>query len=354
MADEEKYFKGRGAQVKPQNPYLKQYYASEHFEGIDEPFIAEKPKTQVFYEYPKKVVNKVDSPDVGMGYSLNAYQGCEHGCIYCYARNSHQYWGYDAGLDFESKIIVKPDAPKLLEQQLLKPGWRPQPIVLSGNTDCYQPLERKYKLTRQLLEIFLKYRHPVGIITKNALITRDLDILKKLASQDLIHVSFSITTLDEKLRSLLEPRTATAASKLNAMKLLSDAGIPVGLMHAPIIPGLTHHEIPAVLKAAAESGARSAGYTIVRLNGSIAEIFSDWLKKNFPDRYNKVWSQIAEVHGGKVNDSSWGRRMKGSGQIAEIISRLFLIHKQKYFANKSLPPYNLNIFRRGANLNLFE
>lgn len=348
------YLKGRGSQIKPHNPYLKYQYSADHVEGVDESFLPEKPLTSVFYESPKKIVNKVDSPDVGMAYSLNAYQGCEHGCIYCYARNSHQYWGYDAGLDFETKIVIKPDAPKLLEEHLLNKRWSPQPIVLSGNTDCYQPLERKYKLTRQLLRIFLKYRHPVGLITKNALITRDLDLLEELASEKLVHVYFSITSLDEKIRSLLEPRTATAKSKLNAMEQLTKAGVPVGVMNAPIIPGLTHHEIPHVLKAAAEHGALSAGYTMVRLNGSIAEIFSDWLEKNFPDRYKKVWSQISEVHGGSVNDSAWGRRMTGAGNIADVIARLFEIHKKKYFSGKCMPAYNLKAFRRGANLNLFE
>ena len=354
MPEHEEYIKGRGAQVQPGNPYLRQHYASDHPEGVDESLIAGKPLTRVFYEYPKKIVNKVDSPDVGMGYSLNAYQGCEHGCTYCYARNSHQYWGFDAGLDFESKIVVKPDAPQLLEKHLLRKSWKPQPIILSGNTDCYQPLERKFKLTRQLLQIFLKYRHPVGIITKNALITRDLDILRQLAAENLVHVYISITTLDENLRTLMEPRTATAASKLKAMKMLSDAGVPVGVMNAPVIPGLTHHEIPAILKVAAENGALSAGYTVVRLNGSIGEVFGNWLRKNFPDRHNKVWSQISELHGGKVNDSSWGRRMSGSGEIAEVISRLFKIHRQKYFGDKGFPSYNFDKFRRRANLNLFD
>lgn len=351
--NEDKYLKGRGAQVKPHNPFLMQQYVTEHPEGLDEEMLSEKPPTLVFYEKPRKIVNKVDSPDVGMAFSLNAYQGCEHGCIYCYARNTHQYWGYDAGLDFETKIIVKPEAPALLEKHLLTKNWTPQPIVLSGNTDCYQPLEKKYELTRQLLKIFLKYRHPVGLITKNTLVTRDVDILQELARHSLVHVHLSITTLDEKLRRIMEPRTATAKGKLQAIEKLSEAGIPVSIMHAPIIPGLTHHEIPSVLKAAADHGALGAGYTIVRLNGSIGEIFSDWLKKNFPDRYNKVWSQICEVHGGSVNDSTRGRRMVGDGKIAEVIGKMFSIHRKKYFEGRSIPPYNLNIFRRGANLNLF-
>lgn len=349
----EEYHKGRGAQIRTSNPFLKQEYVAEHIEGLDEELLPEKITTQVFYETPKKVVNKVDSPDVGMGYSLNPYQGCEHGCIYCYARKTHEYWGYNAGLDFETKIIVKKNAPELLEKHLLQRSWKPQPIMLSGNTDCYQPLERKLGITRRLLEIFLKYRHPVGIITKNVTLLRDLDILSELAKNRLVHVSLSVTTLDEKLRSVLEPRTASAAKKLNAIQQLTAAGVPVTIMNAPIIPGLNHHEIPKVLKAAADHGALSAGYTIVRLNGFIGEVFEDWLRKNFPDRFNKVWNQICEVHDGHVNDSEFGRRMKGAGNIADIIAQLFISSKEKYMGGRQIPEYDLTKFRRGGNYSLF-
>lgn len=350
---EEGYHKGRGAQIKTANPFLKQEYVTEHIEGLDEEMLPEKMATQVFYETPKKVVNKVESPDVRMAYSLNPYQGCEHGCIYCYARKTHEYWGYNAGLDFETKIIVKKNAPELLERQLLQKSWKPEPILLSGNTDCYQPLERKLGITRKLLQVFLKYRHPVGIITKNVTVLRDIDILAELAKDRLVHVVFSITTLDEKLRSLLEPRTASAVKKLQAIHQLSNAGVPVTIMNAPIIPGLNHYEIPKVIKAAADHGALSAGYTIVRLNGYIGEVFEDWLKKNFPDRFNKVWNQICEVHGGHVNDSQFGRRMRGEGNIADIIAQLFNSSRDKYMGGREIPPYDLTKFRRGGHYSLF-
>lgn len=349
----EAYHKGRGAQIKTSNPFLKQKYITEHLEGLDEEMIPEKLTTQVFYETPRKIVNKVDSPDVRMGYSLNPYQGCEHGCIYCYARKTHEFWGYNAGLDFETKIVVKKNAPELLEKHLLQRAWKPQPIMLSGNTDCYQPLERKLGITRKLLEIFLKYRHPVGIITKNVTMLRDIDILHALAKVNLVHVTLSITTLDEKLRSLLEPRTASAIKKLGAIRELTAAGVPVTIMAAPIIPGLNHDEIPKIIKAAADHGALSAGYTIVRLNGMIAEVFEDWLRKNFADRFNKVWNQICEVHGGNVHDSTFGRRMRGEGNIADIIAQLFNASKAKYMGDREIPPYDLTKFRRGGNYSLF-
>lgn len=320
MKDE--YLKGRGAQFKTHNKFLKNQYVTEHIEGLDEPLLS-APTTQVFYEEAKKVVNKVPSPDLGIMYSLNPYQGCEHGCVYCYARNTHEYWGFSAGLDFESKIVVKKNAPALLEKFIMHPAWQTVPISISGNTDCYQPLERKLEITRELLKVFARYRHPLGMITKNGLILRDLDLLKDLASENLVHVYISITTLDEKLRSMMEPRTASARKRLQTIETLAKAGVPVGVMNAPIIPGLNHHEIPQVLKAAADHGAASAGMTIVRLNGSIAQIFEDWLRKNFPDRFDKVWNQICSMHGGQVNDSQFGRRMVGEGHFAEVIHQLF-------------------------------
>lgn len=348
----EEYFKGRGAQIKTQNRFLKAQYVEEHIEGIDEPLLS-APTTQVFYETPKKVVNKVTSPDLGMMYSLNPYQGCEHGCIYCYARNTHEYWGFSAGIDFESKIIVKKNAPELLEKFLLHPDWHAVPISLSGNTDCYQPLERKLQITRRLLKVLANYRHPVGMITKNSLVLRDLDILQDLAKDNLVHVFVSVTTLDEKLRGIMEPRTASARKRLLVIEALTKAGIPAGIMNAPVIPGLNHHEIPQVLKAASEHGALSAGMTVVRLNGAIGPLFKDWLGKNFPDRFDKVWNQISSLHGGNVNDSKFGRRMTGEGNIAEAIHQLFRVSKKKYFSGRQMPPINLTLFRKGGNLSLF-
>jgi len=349
---DESYFKGRGAQIKTENRFLKSQYVTDHIEGLDEPLL-ESPTTQIFFETPKKIVNKVDSPDLSMMYSMNPYQGCEHGCIYCYARNTHEYYGFSAGLDFESKIIVKKNAATLLEQHLLNKNWNAVPIMLSGNTDCYQPQEKKFEITRKLLKVFATYRHPVGMITKNSLILRDLDLLKDLASDNLVHVYISITTLDEDLRRILEPRTASSIKRLKTIEELSKAGVPVGVMNAPIIPGLNHHEIPQVLKAAADHGAMAAGMTVVRLNGSIGKIFEDWLRKNFSDRFVKGWNQISSFHGGNVNDSQFGRRMSGEGQIADAIHQLYRASKKKYFSGKQMPAYDLTKFRKGGNLSLF-
>ncbi|MBS1682296.1 MAG: PA0069 family radical SAM protein [Bacteroidetes bacterium] len=349
---DDSYFKGRGAQIKTGNKFLQAEYVTDHIEGLDEPLL-ENPHTQIFYESPKKIINKVDSPDLAGMYSMNPYQGCEHGCIYCYARNTHEYYGFSAGLDFESKIIIKKNAPQVLEQQLLSKNWNAAPIMFSGNTDCYQPQERKQQITRRMLQVLAKYRHPVGMITKNGLITRDIDLLQDLAKDHLVHVMISITTLDEDLRRQMEPRTASALKRLKTVEELSKANIPVGIMNAPIIPGLNHHEIPQVLKAASEHGALTAGMTIVRLNGSIGKIFEDWLKKNFPDRFEKVWNQICAMHGGNVNDSQFGRRMRGDGNFADAIHQLFRSSKKKYFAGKEMPPYNLTKFRKGGAYSLF-
>ncbi|GAB1446535.1 MAG: PA0069 family radical SAM protein [Cyclobacteriaceae bacterium] len=350
---QENYLKGRGAQIKPENKYLKTQSSTDHIEGLDEQLL-EDPQTQIFQETAKKIVNKVNSPDLHFGFSMNPYQGCEHGCIYCYARNTHEYYGFSAGLDFESKIIVKQNAPALLEKHLLQPNWQAAPIMLSGNTDCYQPQEKKFEITRKMLQVLLKYRHPVGIITKNALIIRDIDILKELANNRLVNVMISITTLNEALRRQMEPRTASAAKRLQTIETLTKAGIPVGVMNAPIIPGLNHHEIPTILKAAADHGAVACGISVVRLNGAISKIFEDWLRKSFPDRFEKVWNQISELHGGAVSDSAFGRRMTGIGNIAHAIQQLYHVSKKKYFAGKEMAPLDLTKFRKGGNLNLFN
>lgn len=349
---EDDYFKGRGAQLNIKNKFFQQEYVQDFPEAIDEK-LYQNPQRQVFIENPQNVVNKVESPDLNFMYSLNPYQGCEHGCIYCYARSSHQYWGYSAGIDFETKLVVKRNAPMLLEKFLLKKDWTGAPISLSGNTDCYQPIEREEKITRKLLSILAKYRNPVSMITKNSLLLRDIDILKDLATDGLVQVYISITSLDEKLRLKMEPRTSTASKRLRIVNELAKAGIPVGVMVAPIIPGLNNHEIPAIIKAASENGALSAGYTVVRLNGAIKDLFKDWLFKNFPERSSKVWNQISELHGGQVNDSEWGRRMKGEGSIAQSIAQLYSISKKKYLKHEGLPALNTSKFRKNGNLNLF-
>ena len=347
------YMKGKGAQINTPNKFSIGNIDTEDKDGLDEELLTDKPKTQVITETPKKIISRNDSPDINLSASINPYQGCEHGCVYCYARSSHEYWGFSAGLDFESKIIVKPDAPLLLEKEFLKSSYRPKTIMLSGNTDCYQPLERTHKITRGLLSIFNKYQHPVGIITKNSLVTRDIDILKELASQNLVMVVFSITSMNEDLRRLMEPRTASASKKLDAIELLAKNEIPVGIMNAPIIPGLNHHEIPDVLRSAANAGARFASYTVVRLNGQIGKIFKDWLIKTFPNKSDKVWNQIMELHGGSVNDSKFGRRIKGEGEAAAVIKRLFEVSKRKYFKETSTPKLTIDHFRRSGNYSLF-
>ncbi len=347
------YLKGRGAQLNPNNHFQQNDYVQEHVEGIDEWEIAPS-KTMFIAGQSKSIVNKVASPDVGMGYSLNPYQGCEHGCTYCYARNSHEYWGFSAGLDFERKIIVKKDAPALFRKFLEKKNWDGSVISLSGNTDCYQPAERKFKITRQLLEIALAYKQPIGIITKNALVLRDQDILTEMAKLNLVMVYVSINSLNEDLRAKMEPRTATAKQRLKIVETLSKVKIPMGVMVAPLVPGLSDHEVPEILKTAANCGVESAGYTIVRLNGAIGPIFEDWLKKNYPDRFSKVWHMIQDCHGGNVNDSRFGQRMRGEGNIAQMISDTFKLHCRINKLNMSKVALNTQLFQiPGAQLPLF-
>ena len=337
--------KGRGAQLNTKNRFQKTERVLEHMEGIDEiPEMGHK--TQVLFEYPKTILNRNDSPDLSFVYSLNPYQGCEHGCVYCYARNVHQYWGYSAGLDFEQKIIAKPDAAKILRKQFQNKNYKPEATTMSGNTDCYQPIERKLKITRSLLEVFNEYNHPLGIITKNNLILRDIDLLSEMAEKRLVHVMISITTLSEDLRLLMEPRTATAANRLKVVRELTDAGIPCGVMTAPIIPGLNSDEIPDLIKAAADHGAIVAGFTIVRLNGSVKDIFRDWLYKSFPDRADKIWNHVQACHGGQVNDSRFGTRMKGEGQIAESIKQLFKLSVRRFLPGTKFPEFDYSLFRR--------
>ena len=353
MQNDGNFIKGRGAQLNTKNPFAKNSYVEEHLEAIDE-LMTENSPTEYIEEFPKKVVNKVRSPDLGFSQSLNPYQGCEHGCVYCYARNSHQYWGYSAGLDFERKIIVKRNAPAILEKHFKDVKWQAKTIMLSGNTDCYQPIEKKLELTRQILQKCLEYKQAVSIITKNKLILRDLDVLKELNKLDLIHVSISITSLNEDLRRKLEPRTASSKARLQVVETLSGFGIPVNVMLAPIIPGLNSDEIPEILKETAEAGASSAAYTMVRLNGSIAEIFSDWIHQAYPNRAEKVLNHIRSCHCGNLNDSRFGPRMRGDGKIADAIAQLFKISKRKYYGNRKMRPLNNALFSApGKQMSLF-
>jgi DNA repair photolyase len=343
--------KGRGAQLHLPNRFEKNFYTAA--ETQEDPSSEEAPGTKFFVENSREILSKNDSPDIPFTFSINPYQGCEHGCIYCYARNSHEYWGFDAGLDFESKIITKPDAPELLRKKFLSRSWRPELIVLSGNTDCYQPAERKLKITRKLLMVFQEFGNPVSIITKNVLILRDMDILKDLAKENLVKVIFSVTTLNEELRLKLEPRTASAHKKLVAIKKLSSAGIPVSVLMGPVIPGLNSEEIPEIIRSCRDAGAFDINMVLVRLNGKAGTLFRDWLRKHYPEREEKVLNQIAAIHGGQVNDTRWGLRMRGDGKIADSLHHLFKTVKANHFREKEIHELSLNRFRRNGTGWLF-
>jgi DNA repair photolyase len=340
--------------VQPANRYDRFRRVRAHEEGLDLP--PEPPGRTVFHEdRARTVVNAVPSPDVGMDWSLNPYQGCEHGCAYCYARPTHAYWGYSPGLDFERHVVVKTNAVERLEAWFRRPGWEAAPIALSGNTDPYQPAERRYRLTRSLLETFLAYRHPVSLITKNRLILRDLDLLAELAALDLVHVHVSLTTLDERLRRRMEPRTATGRGRLEVVRALRGAGVPVRVLLAPIIPGLNDIEVPDLMAAAAEAGALDAGMLVVRLNGEVADVFREWLETHYPDRADTVWNGIAALHGGRVDDHRFGRRMRGEGARAEALRQLGRVLRRRHFGTPDPWVPATHRFRRpgGTQLGLF-
>jgi len=355
MAMDAKPVKGRGAAEQVPNRFLRHSYGVMEPEGVDEVEDAPHPTTYI-PGHPKTIINKVDSPDVGMDWSLNPYQGCEHGCAYCYARPTHEYWGYSAGLDFERVIIMKREAPALLEKALRDPKWRGGPITIAGNTDPYQPVERTERITRGLLEVAWDFQQPIGIITKNALVLRDLDILSEMAARNLAQVAISLTTLDEDLRRKLEPRTSTAVNRLRTIGELTRAGVPVHVMVAPIIPALNEPEVPALLKAAADAGAVGAGYTVLRTNGPVEEVFRKWLDLHFPERAAKIVAQVGAMHGGRMSDGASGRRMRGEGAFAENVRRVFRVFRARYFAGRSAPPLDSSLFKpppRGQ-LDLFQ
>jgi len=341
----EQYLAGRGAQFNTKNRFLKDERTREHIEGIDD-WSDENVPTQYLEQESKTIVNKVDSPDVGMMYSMNPYAGCEHGCIYCYARNVHEYWGYSAGLDFERKIIVKKNAPQLLRKFLMHPKWDATPIMLSGNTDCYQPAEQIYRLTRGLLEVCNEFNQSVGILTKNSWILKDKDILQDMARKRLVSAMVSITSFNEDLRRVMEPRTTTAKQKLKVINELSNAGVRMGVMMGPMIPGLNEHEMQRIMKEARDNGATFTAYTFIRLNGAIKFLFHDWLYKNFPDRADKVWHLVEQSHDGKVNDTRWGVRMRGEGPIAKIVSQQYKKYGKLYGMNAEEWHLDTTIFRR--------
>lgn len=353
MSDsKEKHHHGRGAQINPQNRFAAQEHAIEHIEGVDEDVESEQRRTQYLEIFPKSIVTKVNSPDLGFNWSMNPYQGCEHGCIYCYARGSHEYYGYSAGRDFEEKVLYKKNAPQLLEAHFNKKSWVPELIVLSGNTDCYQPAERKFEITRELLKVCLKFRNPVGIITKNSLILRDIDILKELNEHNLLRVTLSITSLNEEIRRKMEPRTASVQQRLKTLQVLSEAGIKVNVNMAPIIPAINSSEVFDLIKTVGQHGANTASYILVRLNGHNGEIFANWVHQNFPDRAEKVLNLIKETHGGTLNENRWNIRMRGEGTYAQQVRSMFHLAKSKFLPIEDLGPANTKSFIRQNQLTL--
>lgn len=340
-----KEIKGRGTNLNPDNRFIdiKLEILDEYLEHTKDD--EERPVTQFINDNSKSILSKNDSPDLGFSYSINPYRGCEHGCIYCYARPTHEYLGFSSGLDFETKIMVKKDAPELLERGFQSKSYTPQVIILSGNTDCYQPVERKLQITRKILEVFLKYKNPVGIITKNSLIERDLDILIELNKLNLVGVTISIPTLNKEIASVMEPRTSTPSRRLQTVENLSKAGIYVNVNIAPVVPGLTDDTIPFVIKSASDAGAKSVARVILRLPWQNKELFVNWVHKNFPERANKILNRIKSLMDGELYNSDWGKRMRGEGEWAETVKQIFRINCEKY---------NLNKVNAGLRTDLFD
>lgn len=340
--------RGRGSNIHPPNRFLAVRAEDdfEHLASDDDYFESlRKVPTQYLPDDSRSVVSENDSPDLGFRYSLNPYRGCLHGCAYCYARPTHEYLGLNAGLDFETKVFVKERAPDLLRDWLNRAGYEPETIVFSGVTDCYQPAEREYQITRKCLQVALEARQPVGIITKNALVGRDQDILRQMAEFDVVNVSVSITTLDENLAGRLEPRTSRPASRLRTIRELRAAGIPVNVMVAPIIPGLNDSEIPRILAAAAEAGACSAAYTLLRLPLTVKPVFQDWLERHAPSHRERIESRIRATRDGELSDSQFGSRMRGRGEIADQIRETFKVFARKHGLDGRLPKLDTSRFQ---------
>jgi DNA repair photolyase len=336
--------KGRGASANPPNRF--ELITLEPVGESTAPGEIPPPPTQYFQDSTRTIIARNNSPDVGFEFSINPYRGCEHGCIYCYARPTHEYLGLSAGLDFETKIFVKLDAPQLLRKELANQGWQPKTIAISGVTDCYQPVERKLQLTRQCLEVLAEFGNPVSLITKNQLITRDLDILGEMARRRGVIAILSVTTLDPELGRLMEPRTSSPPQRLEAVRMLAAAGVPVGVMVAPVIPGLTDHEIPRILQASAEAGAQFAGYVPLRLPYAISDLFSDWLGRHFPDRREKVLNRIRSMRLGKLNDSAFHTRMRGHGPFADQMKKMFDLARRRTGLDRPGPELTTEHFRR--------
>lgn len=348
--------RGRGAATNPPNRFEEiAYLPDPEARDPDDP----APQTRILRDATRTVIAHNDSPDVGFDSSINPYRGCEHGCAYCFARPFHEYLGFSAGLDFETRILAKPDAAQLLRRELMKPSWTPKPIAMSGVTDPYQPAERRLRITRGCMAVLAEFRNPVIVITKNYLVTRDIDYLGELASHGAVSVNLSITSLRNDIQRVMEPRASTPARRLKAVEELAKAGIPAGVMVAPIVPGLTDTEMPAILKAAANAGAGGAGYVMLRLPHGVKGLFENWLEEHFPDRKERVLNRVREMRGGMLYDSEWFKRAHGEGAYAEQIGALFEQTKRSLGLDKPRPELNVADFRRpeatsaGRQLGLF-
>jgi len=347
--------RGRGAGVNPSGRFEKfeRHVFDDGWNSFEElpPF-----KTDVQIEKPRTIITRNDSPDISFDRSINPYRGCEHGCVYCFARPTHSYMGLSAGLDFESKLFAKPDAPRLLEKELAKDGYQPKTIAIGTNTDPYQPIEKEWRIMREVLEVLERHNHPVGIVTKSALVMRDIDILARMAEKGLAKVALSVTTLDRKLARAMEPRAATPPRRLEAVRALSEAGIPTSVMIGPVIPGLNDAEIERILDSAAAAGAKEAGYVILRLPLEVSSIFKDWLLQHYPDRYRHVMSLVRSMRGGKDYDAEFGKRMKGAGPYAWQIGRRFELAAKRLGLNTQRLKLRTDLFvpplRQGEQLTL--
>ncbi len=353
-------FRGRGTSLHPRNRFvpLELVPDPEHAGPDDETGVNRGPQTQFLADRARSIISENTSPDIPFRYSLNPYRGCEHGCAYCYARPSHEFLGFDAGLDFETRIVVKHDAACLFRDWLNRPSWHPEVIAFSGVTDCYQPIERRLALTRGCLEVAVEARQPIGVVTKNALVTRDLDLLGELHRHDAVGVSLSITTLDAALARQLEPRTSSPRARLRAVAALAEVGIPVRVMIAPVIPGLTDSEIPAILAAASDAGARGAAWQMLRLPQAVETVFVDWVQRVLPDAAERVLNRIRSVRDGQLSDSQWGRRMRGTGPLADQIRDTFDIFARRHGLDQPLPRLRTDAFRpptpSSGQLRLFD
>lgn len=352
MKSDQPPIRGRGATANPVNRFERiEYTAAEEFPAEGRPL-----RTQFFRDDARSVISHNMSPDIPYEVSLNPYRGCEHGCAYCYARPTHEYLGLSAGLDFETRILVKENAPALLERELFSPNWVPREVAISGVTDPYQPVERRLRLTRRCIEVFAKFRNPISIVSKNQLVTRDADLLVPLARVNAVAVFISITTLDLALNRVLEPRSSLPAQRLAAVNVLAQVGVPVGVLVAPVIPALTDEEVPAILQAAADAGAKYAGFTPLRLPHAVAPLFEQWLEQHLPRRKEKILNRIRAMRGGALNDPRFGHRMRGEGPFARQIASLFDVARRKAGLSETGPGLSVEAFRRpsGGQLDLFD